>query len=84
MAFLQVEDKHVEGHNLYIKSHNSYYVGEHKNRVYDLNFNPKELRGKPTPHENTGKNIKRTMDWITETKAQKATPMVNQRVDDFR
>ena len=80
----QVEDKHVEGHDLYIKSHNSYYVGEHKNRVYDLNFNPKDLRGKPSPHENTGKNIKKAMDWVTETRADKATPLVNKRVDDFR
>ena len=150
----QVEDKHIEGHDQYIKSHNrygtspgaplliclsrcsclsgsfsqsfcspvrsvnpsrclsvslslslsflplsvlyqsfspitvslsrSYYVGEHKNRVYDLNFNPKDLRGKPSPHENTGKNIKKAMDWVTETRAEKATPMVNKRVDEFR
>jgi hypothetical protein len=84
MNEMQVEDKHIQGHDLYVKSHNSYYVCEHQNRKYDHNFEPKDLRGKPSPHDNTGKTIKRSMDWVTDTMAKTATPMVNKRVDDFR
>ena len=40
--------------------------------------------GIPTPHANDGRHVRKTMKWLTDEQADKATPIVAKRLDDFR
>ena len=40
--------------------------------------------GIPTPHDNAGKQTKKTMHWLTEDMADRRTPITTRRVDAFR
>ena len=40
--------------------------------------------GVPTPHDNAGKQVKRTLHWIHDERCEKAAPIISKRVDDFR
>ncbi|XP_066101621.1 EF-hand domain-containing family member B [Saccopteryx bilineata] len=74
-----------EGHDLYIISHNDYYVGEAKNRKYNpSSFHRFKLYGVPTPHFNDGKNMAKTLCWLHELQMKRGAKVVSKRVDDFK
>nr|XP_036852191.1 EF-hand domain-containing family member B [Manis javanica] len=74
-----------EGHDLYIVSHNDYYVGEAKNRKYNpSSFHRFNLYGVPTPHFNDGRTIAKTLYWLHELQMKRGAKVVSKRVDDFK
>ncbi|KAJ8354475.1 hypothetical protein SKAU_G00220420 [Synaphobranchus kaupii] len=76
----QVERENQEGHQLYIRSHNSYFVGEPINRKYKWSQYVKESRfGVPSPHSNEGRAVAKSLNWINH-----ASTLVSKRNDDYR
>ncbi|XP_019581578.2 EF-hand domain-containing family member B [Rhinolophus sinicus] len=74
-----------EGHDLYIVSHNDYYVGEAKNRKYNpSSFHRFNLYGVPTPHFNDGRNMAKSLYWLHELQMRRGAKVVSKRVDDFK
>ncbi|XP_042759420.1 EF-hand domain-containing family member B isoform X1 [Panthera leo] len=74
-----------EGHDLYIVSHNDYYVGEAKNRKYNpSSFHRFNLYGVPTPHFNDGRAMAKTLYWLHELQMKRGAKVVSKRVDDFK
>ncbi|XP_004648270.2 EF-hand domain-containing family member B [Octodon degus] len=74
-----------EGHDLYVVSHNDYYVGEAKNRKYNpSSFHRFDLFGVPTPHFNDGKAVAKSLHWLHELQMKKGAKIVSKRVDDFK
>ncbi|KAM5232220.1 EF-hand domain-containing family member B isoform 2-T2 [Hipposideros larvatus] len=74
-----------EGHDLYIVSHNDYYVGEAKNRKYNpSSFHRFNLYGVPTPHFNDGRNMAKSLYWLHELQMKRGAKIVSKRVDDFK
>ncbi|XP_013907187.1 PREDICTED: EF-hand domain-containing family member B [Thamnophis sirtalis] len=64
-TFDEVQKEAQEGHDLYVTTHNDYFVGEAVNRKYNPStFNRFNLYGKETPHFNDGRNIGRTLHWL--------------------
>lgn len=73
------------GRNLYRKSHFDYKVGEQCNRYYTYDsYNKSRMYGIPTPHDNHGRHVKKTLKWLHDDLSEKRTPIVSKRVDDFR
>ncbi|XP_033837291.1 EF-hand domain-containing family member B [Periophthalmus magnuspinnatus] len=61
----EVEREAQEAHELYMHSHNHYFVGERINRKYDLpHFSADSVFGLPTPHHDDGRNLAKTLRWI--------------------
>ncbi|XP_053120115.1 EF-hand domain-containing family member B isoform X2 [Hemicordylus capensis] len=84
-TFDEVDKEAQEGHELYIKSHNDYYVGEPMNRKYDPStFHRFNLYGKETPHYNDGRNVARTLRWFHDLQMKKAAKIVPKICDDFK
>ncbi|XP_037640748.1 EF-hand domain-containing family member B [Sebastes umbrosus] len=64
-----VEREAEEGHQSYIRSHNSYFVGERIDRKYDWSNNSKDSSfGIPTPHFHDGRDVGKTLHWVGETR----------------
>ncbi|KAG5856661.1 EF-hand domain-containing family member B [Anguilla anguilla] len=64
----QVEKESQEGHQLYIRSHDSYFVGEPIKRNYKWSQYVKESRfGVATPHANDGKAVAKSLHWTNYT-----------------
>jgi hypothetical protein len=83
--FHDVCNEYDEGHDLYVATHHDYHVGESVNRNYtNSNYNPSAYFGVPTPHANDGRNVQKTMKWLHDVNAEKHTPIVSKRADDFR
>lgn len=81
----QVDIESETGRELYRKTHFDYLVGEQCNRNYTTpSYNRTDKFGIPTPHDNAGKHVKRTLKWLHDTQSEKAAPIVSKRVDDFR
>uniref|UniRef100_A0A8C6WIK7 EFHB C-terminal EF-hand domain-containing protein n=1 Tax=Neogobius melanostomus TaxID=47308 RepID=A0A8C6WIK7_9GOBI len=60
----EVDREAQEAHELYVHSHNHYFVGERISRKYDLpHFRADGVFGLPTPHFNDGRSLARTLDW---------------------
>ncbi|TRY95977.1 hypothetical protein DNTS_005874, partial [Danionella cerebrum] len=60
----QVKNEANEGHQLYVRSHGSYSVGERIDRKYDWSRCGKESKfGVPTPHHSDGRNISKCFQW---------------------
>ncbi|ELU02812.1 hypothetical protein CAPTEDRAFT_212959 [Capitella teleta] len=73
------------GRDLYRESHKDYKVGEQTVRNYkSASYNKENTFGGPTPHDNTGKQVKTALHWLTDSRAEKATPIVSKKLDDFR
>jgi hypothetical protein len=73
------------GRDLYRESHKDFQVGEQKTRNYQYkSYNKENTFGGPTPHDNTGKQVRTALHWLTDSRAEKATPVVSKRLDDFR
>uniref|UniRef100_A0A3Q2P5C9 EF-hand domain family member B n=1 Tax=Fundulus heteroclitus TaxID=8078 RepID=A0A3Q2P5C9_FUNHE len=61
------KEAHV-GHEAYIRSHNSYFVGEQIDRKYNRNkFNKNGNFGIATPHFSDGRNLGKTLRWVGES-----------------
>ncbi|XP_045394094.1 EF-hand domain-containing family member B [Lemur catta] len=74
-----------EGHDLYVVSHNDYYVGEAKNRNYNpSSFHKFNLYGVPTPHFNDGRTMAKTLYWLHELQMKRGAKVVSKRDDDFK
>ena len=81
----QVEKEGEEGRDLYRKTHFDYLLGEQKNHNYTSPaYKPTSQFGIPTPHDNAGRLVKKTMTWLPDSQASKASPIVSKRVDVFR
>lgn len=61
----EIERESEEGRELYRKSHNAWDVGEMVDRGYNWSvFTKDSLYGVPTPHENSGRQVKEAMHWL--------------------
>nr|XP_010973668.2 EF-hand domain-containing family member B isoform X2 [Camelus dromedarius] len=84
-SYKEVFEEGQEGHDLYIVSHNDYYVGEAKNRKYNpSSFHRFNLYGVPTPHFNDGRNMAKTLYWLQELQMKRGAKIVSKKVDDFK
>lgn len=84
-TFADVEKESALGHELYVRSHDDFNPGEKLRRSYTVpNFQTTNKFGIPTPHDNTGLHLKKTLKWMTEAQQEKATPITSKRVDEFR
>ncbi|KAI2654882.1 EF-hand domain-containing family member B [Labeo rohita] len=91
----QVKKEAVEGHQLYVRSHGSYFVGERVDRKYNWGHCGRESRfGVPTPHYNDGRTISRSLQWpwenwvihptLNPSTRHNSAKLVSKRCDDFR
>ncbi|KAG7216483.1 hypothetical protein INR49_001969 [Caranx melampygus] len=63
----EVERESQEGHEVYVRSHNAYFVGEQIDRKYDSSRYSKDSRfGILTPHFNDGRTLGKTLHWLGE------------------
>ncbi|XP_042331445.1 EF-hand domain-containing family member B isoform X2 [Sceloporus undulatus] len=84
-TFDEVQTEAEKGHDLYVLTHNDYYVGEPVNRKYDPStFNRFNTYGKETPHYNDGRNVNRTLHWHHDLQMKKSAKIVSKRSDDFK
>ncbi|NWX98813.1 EFHB protein, partial [Nothoprocta ornata] len=84
-TYEEVDEQARQGHDLYIMSHNDYYVGEVINRKYDSpSFNRFDVFGKETPHFEDGRNVARCLNWFVDLQSKKAAKIVSKRSDDFK
>nr|XP_028607031.1 EF-hand domain-containing family member B [Podarcis muralis] len=84
-TFDEVQREAEEGHDLYVVTHNDYYVGESVNRKYNPStFNRFNLYGKETPHFNDGRNVARTLRWFPDLQMKKSAHLVSKISDDFK
>ncbi|XP_071100743.1 EF-hand domain-containing family member B-like [Haliotis cracherodii] len=84
-TYEEVEKENVVGHDLYIKTHADFEVGERVQRCYTApSFDPKNRFGIPTPHANDGRHVRQTLKWLHETESEKGSKIVSKRGDDFR
>ncbi|MED6248830.1 hypothetical protein ATANTOWER_005760 [Ataeniobius toweri] len=64
----ELEEEAQDGHEAYVRSHNSYFVGEKIDRKYNCsNFNKNSTFGIPTPHFSDGRNVDKTLHWLGES-----------------
>lgn len=95
----QVYREDREGHDLYKKTHNDYFVGEQIDRNYLGKWQTSDtVFGVETPHENDGRRVCQTLKWPNPEIGQSsdrfgstkwaskagATKLVSGRVDAFR
>ncbi|MED6286438.1 hypothetical protein CHARACLAT_005980 [Characodon lateralis] len=67
-AIEELEEEAQEGHEAYVRSHNSYFVGEKIDRKYNCsNFHKNSTFGIPTPHFSDGRNVDKTLHWLGES-----------------
>ncbi|NXH21121.1 EFHB protein, partial [Bucco capensis] len=84
-TFEEVNKEAREGHDLYIVSHNDYYVGEAINRKYDSpNFSKSFVYGKATPHFKDGRGVSKSLNWFCDLQLKKAAKIVSQESGDFK
>ncbi|NXL62230.1 EFHB protein, partial [Chordeiles acutipennis] len=84
-TFEEVDKEAREGHDLYIVSHNDYYVGEAINRKYDSpNFSKSFVYGIETPHFKDGRSVSKSLNWLYELQLKKAAKIISKRSDDFK
>jgi hypothetical protein len=96
----QVREESAEGHDLYKKTHNDYFVGEKINRNYFGNWNNDGdmVFGIETPHDNDGRKVSRSLRWpnpdigecadrfgsLATSSKKGSTKLVSERIDAFR
>ncbi|XP_071502668.1 EF-hand domain-containing family member B-like [Diadema antillarum] len=84
-TYQQVFAESEQGRDLYKFTHHDFDVGESVDRDYDWSSYPKEgFFGIATPHDNDGKNVAKTLEWLRNDQLDKGTKVVSKRVDDFR
>ncbi|XP_023658401.1 EF-hand domain-containing family member B isoform X2 [Paramormyrops kingsleyae] len=76
----QVKKESEEGHQLYIRSHHAYSVGERISRNYNWSHVRGDCRfGLSTPHYNDGRRVAKSLCWL-----QHEGKLISVRYDDFR
>ncbi|XP_056331646.1 EF-hand domain-containing family member B [Danio aesculapii] len=81
----EVKKEAGEGHQLYIRSHGSYFVGEHVDRKYNWSHYGRESRfGVSTPHYNDGRNISKCLHWPCDSLMHNSAKLAPERCDDLR
>ncbi|NWV08589.1 EFHB protein, partial [Ptilonorhynchus violaceus] len=80
----EVDKEAREGHDLYVLSHEDYYVGEAINRKYNSHFNKSFVYGMETPHFEDGRNTAKTLNWVLDLDSKRAPNVVSKRSDDFK
>ncbi|NXV01574.1 EFHB protein, partial [Cettia cetti] len=83
-TFEEVEKEAREGHDLYVLSHEDYYVGEPVNRKYNSHFDKSFVYGMETPHYEDGRNTAQTLNWVLDLDSKRAPHLVSKRSDDFK
>ncbi|XP_056618459.1 EF-hand domain-containing family member B isoform X3 [Triplophysa dalaica] len=81
----QVQNEAEDKHQLYLRSHGSYLVGERVDRKYNRDhFDAESHFGVQTPHRNDGRNISRCLHWLCDTQPNNSATLASKRCDDFR
>ncbi|XP_027013483.2 EF-hand domain-containing family member B [Tachysurus fulvidraco] len=81
----QVEQEALAGHERYLRSHKSYFVGECVNRKYDLrSYRKDSMFGVVTPHRSDGHNTRKSLQWLCDEQTNHSAKFVSKRCDDFR
>ncbi|XP_038653772.1 EF-hand domain-containing family member B isoform X1 [Scyliorhinus canicula] len=81
----QVYEESMQGHPLYVVTHNDYNVGEQKDRKYDWSRHSKySTFGIETPYFNDGRLTAKSLNWITEMQQKKSAKIISKKVDDLR
>ncbi|NWW82174.1 EFHB protein, partial [Climacteris rufus] len=80
----EVDKEAREGHDLYVMSHEDYYVGEAINRKYNSHFNKSFVYGMETPHFEDGRNTAKTLNWVLDLDSKRAANLVSKQSDDFK
>ncbi|NWV71361.1 EFHB protein, partial [Malurus elegans] len=80
----EVDKEAREAHDLYVLSHEDYYVGEPVNRKYNSHFNKSYVYGKETPHFADGRNAANSLNWVLDLDSKRAPHLVSKRSDDFK
>ncbi|NXS19642.1 EFHB protein, partial [Mystacornis crossleyi] len=83
-TFEEVDKEAREGHDLYVLSHEDYYVGEPINRKYNSHFSKSFVYGMETPHYEDGRNTAKTLNWVLDLDSKRAPHLVSKRSDDFK
>ncbi|NWV32177.1 EFHB protein, partial [Grantiella picta] len=83
-TFEEVDKEAREAHDLYVLSHEDYYVGEPINRKYNTHFNKSFVYGMETPHFEDGRNTAKTLNWALDLDSKRAPHLVSKRSDDFK
>ena len=80
-----VNEESEKGRHLYRKTHSHFREGEQCDRNYvKPTFNKLYRFGIPTPHENDGRHVRKTLQWLSDTKQEKTAAIVSKRLNDFR
>ncbi|XP_037985474.1 EF-hand domain-containing family member B isoform X2 [Motacilla alba alba] len=83
-TFEEVDKEAREGHDLYVLSHEDYYVGESVNRRYNSHFDKSFVYGMETPHYEDGRNTAKTLNWVLDLDSKRAPHLVSKRSEDFK
>ncbi|XP_040449508.1 EF-hand domain-containing family member B [Falco naumanni] len=84
-TFEEVDKEAREGHDLYIVSHNDYYVGEAINRKYDSpNFSKSFVYGIETPHFKDGRSVSKSLKWLNDLQSKTEAKIVSKQSDGFK
>ncbi|CAM9330943.1 unnamed protein product [Lampetra fluviatilis] len=63
----KVDSEYQKGHDLYVRTHNSYHVGEVIDRGYDWSCFGRDSRfGRATPHHADGRSVAQAQTWMYE------------------
>ena len=66
-SMADIERESEQGRELYKQSHNAWGVGELVDRNYDWStFTKGSLYGVPTPHDNSGSQVRNALHWLHE------------------
>ncbi|XP_063306764.1 EF-hand domain-containing family member B [Pelobates fuscus] len=84
-SYQELDEESKKGHELYVVTHNDYNVGEIRNRKYgSTHFQTDKTFGMKTPHFTDGRNVRRSMQWLSEKYGKEGANIVFKRLDDFR
>ena len=84
-TYEEVEEEYEVGRPLYRLTHRNFEVGESVNRKYKKPaFSRDNAFGIPTPHDNDGRCVRKTLKWHFDSQCERNAPVVAKRVDDFR
>uniref|UniRef100_A0A8C1TIE0 EFHB C-terminal EF-hand domain-containing protein n=1 Tax=Cyprinus carpio TaxID=7962 RepID=A0A8C1TIE0_CYPCA len=80
----QVKKEADEGHQLYIRSHGSYFVGQLDCKCNCNHFRRDSRFGVPTPRYNDVRTISSSLRWPCDSLMHNSAKLVSKRCDDFR
>uniref|UniRef100_A0A8C1JTB1 EF-hand domain family, member B n=1 Tax=Cyprinus carpio TaxID=7962 RepID=A0A8C1JTB1_CYPCA len=80
----QVKKEADEGHQLYIRSHGSYFVGQLDCKCNCNHFRRDSRFGVPTPRYNDVRTISSSLWWPCDSLMHNRAKLVSKRCDDFR